>query len=152
MPIGMRLITSTPQATAASTTPAPTSDEARPVACWLEPHWVSIVVAAVAWGSPALSHAVRPMLNDCSPTWLTQPADDLADLGRIDPRAGHDLTLHLGQQVGGVHGGEPTTTAADGRAHGFHDHHVRHARQRTGRRRGGAKERRVANRWPAAGT
>ena len=24
-------------------------------------------------GSPALSHAVRPMLNACSPTWLTHP-------------------------------------------------------------------------------
>ena len=77
------------------------------------------------------------------------PGDDLADLGRIDTRAGHDLTLHLGQQVGGVHGGEPTTTAADGRAHGFHDHDVRHARQRTVRRR---LPRSVgATRWPAAG-
>ena len=73
MPIGIRLITSTPQARATSTTPAPTSEEARFVACWLEPHCVSMVVAAVDIGSPAASHAVRVTLKLCSPTWLTQP-------------------------------------------------------------------------------
>ena len=73
MPIGIRLITSTPQASATSTTPAPTSDEARFVACWLEPHCVSMVVAAVDIGRPAASQAVRVTLKLCSPTWLTQP-------------------------------------------------------------------------------
>ena len=38
------------------------------VACWLDPHWLSIVVAAAVWGRPAASHAVRVMLKDCSPT------------------------------------------------------------------------------------
>jgi hypothetical protein len=66
-------MTSTPQAMATSTTPEPTRLVARLVACWDEPHWVSTVVAAVVSGSPALSQAVRPTLNDCSPTWLTQP-------------------------------------------------------------------------------
>ena len=46
---------------------------ARLVACWHEPHWLSTVVAAAVNGRPAVSHAVRAMLNDCSPTWLTQP-------------------------------------------------------------------------------
>ena len=72
-PMGMRLITSTPQATAASTTPEPTSAMARLVACWLEPHWVSTVVAGTESGRPAASHAVRVRLKLCSPTWLTQP-------------------------------------------------------------------------------
>src|SRR5918992_4216255 len=72
-PIGTRDITSAPHATATSTTPAATSAVARLVACWDEPHWASTVVAATDWGRPAASHAVRPMLNDCSPTWLTQP-------------------------------------------------------------------------------
>ena len=45
-PIGTRLMTSTPQATATSTTPAPTRPVARLVACCDEPHWVSTVVAA----------------------------------------------------------------------------------------------------------
>jgi len=43
------------------------------VACWLDPHCESIVVAGVVRGSPAASHAVRVMLKLCSPTWLTQP-------------------------------------------------------------------------------
>ena len=70
---GLRLIDSTPQAMATSTTPPATRAVARLVACWDEPHWVSTVVAATSRGSPALSQAVRVMLNDCSPTWLTQP-------------------------------------------------------------------------------
>ena len=43
------------------------------VACWLEPHWLSIVVAATSSGRPCDSQAVRAMLNDCSPTCDTQP-------------------------------------------------------------------------------
>ena len=73
LPMGTRLITSTPQAMATSTTPEPTSDVARLVACWLDPHCVSIVVAAVLIGRPAASQAVRVTLNACSPTWLTHP-------------------------------------------------------------------------------
>ena len=72
-PMGTRDMSSTPQATATSTTPEPTRLVATLVACCEEPHWVSTVVAAVVSGRPALSHAVRPMLNDCSPTWLTHP-------------------------------------------------------------------------------
>ena len=67
-PIGMRDIDSTPQPTAASTTPAATNEVARFVACCDDPHWVSTVVAAVPSGSPALSQAVRVTLKDCSPT------------------------------------------------------------------------------------
>jgi hypothetical protein len=51
--------------------PSPAPSE---VACWLEPHWLSIVVCGTSKGSPCESHAVRAMLNDCSPTWETQPA------------------------------------------------------------------------------
>ncbi len=72
-PIGTRLMVSTPQATATSATPAPTRLVARFVACCEDPHWVSTVVAATERGRPALSQAVRAMLNACSPIWLTQP-------------------------------------------------------------------------------
>src|SRR5690554_8189604 len=72
-PIGTRDISSTPQAMATSTTPEATRLVARLVACCDDPHWVSTVVAGVVSGSPAVSQAVRPTLNDCSPTWLTQP-------------------------------------------------------------------------------
>ncbi len=44
-PMGTRLITSTPQASATSTTSAPTRLVATLVACWDDPHWVSTVVA-----------------------------------------------------------------------------------------------------------
>src|SRR5262245_32046241 len=70
-PIGTRLISSTPHATATSMTPEPMRLVARLVACCDEPHWLSTVVAAAEIGSPADSHAVRVTLNACIPTWLT---------------------------------------------------------------------------------
>src|SRR5512134_3015120 len=69
-PIGIRLITSTPQAIATSTTPLATSEVARLVACWLDPHCASTVVAGTDNGRPAASQAVRVTLKLCSPTWL----------------------------------------------------------------------------------
>src|SRR5438093_2903261 len=73
-PMGTRLIDSTPHATTTSAAPPATNELARLVACWDEPHCESTVVAATVRGSPAVSHAVRAMLNDCSPTCDTQPA------------------------------------------------------------------------------
>jgi hypothetical protein len=72
-PMGTWLITSTPQATATSTTPDATSEVAKLVACWEDPHWLSTVVAAAEMGRPASSQAVRATLKACMPTWLTQP-------------------------------------------------------------------------------
>src|ERR687897_1410033 len=72
-PRGTRLITSTPQATATSTAPEPTSEAARLVACCDDPHWLSTVVAATDRGNPAVSQPVRATLKDCSPTWVTHP-------------------------------------------------------------------------------
>ncbi len=43
------------------------------LACWAEPHWQSTVVAAVSYGRPALSQALRVTLEACSPAWVTQP-------------------------------------------------------------------------------
>jgi hypothetical protein len=107
----MRLITSTPQATAASTTPAPTSDEARLVACWLQPGGAGDVEALLADLADA-------------------PADDLADLHRIDAAAVHDRTLDRAQHLGGVHRGQAAAAASDRCANGIDDHHgagLRHA-------------------------
>jgi hypothetical protein len=72
-PIGMRVIDSTPPATAMSTTPAPIRLAARFVACCDDPHCVSTVVLATDNGRPAVNQAVRPTLNDCSPTCDTHP-------------------------------------------------------------------------------
>src|SRR5215204_4800865 len=41
--------------------------------CWDDPHWRSIVTPVTVSGQPAVSAAVRPMSNVCSPTWPTQP-------------------------------------------------------------------------------
>ena len=72
-PIGTLLMTSTPQATAMSMSPAPSKPWARVSDCWEEPHWLSTVVAGTLIGRPAVSHAVRVTLNDCWPTWLMHP-------------------------------------------------------------------------------
>src|SRR3954453_7481996 len=42
-------------------------------ACWLEPHWRSMVVPGTSSGQPAASTALRPTLTACSPTCMTQP-------------------------------------------------------------------------------
>ena len=114
-------MTSTPHARATSTTPAPTSDDARLVACWLEPHWVSIVVAGVVIGRPAASHAVRVTLKLCSPTWLTQPPTTWPIGARVDARALDDRLLHDAEQLGGMDAGQAATAATDRGADGIDD-------------------------------
>ncbi len=64
---------STPQESTRFSSPEPTSPAARVLACWLDPHWLSTVVAPTSRGRPAESHAVRTTLKACSPTWDTQP-------------------------------------------------------------------------------
>ena len=73
-PIGTWLMTSTPQATATSTTPR--ADEAGGQVGGLLRRAALGVDGGGGdrrAGSPAVSHAVRATLNDCMPTWLTQP-------------------------------------------------------------------------------
>src|SRR5437879_7224729 len=72
-PSGIRLIDSTPQEMTMSAAPEAMRPAPRLVACCDEPHWLSTVVAATVSGNPEVSHAVRAMLNVCSPTWVTQP-------------------------------------------------------------------------------
>ena len=90
-PIGTRLMTSTPQAMATSTTPAATRLVARLVACCDDPHWVSTVVAAVVSGQagaePGGAGDVERLLADLADA----AGDDLADLGRVDAGAGDQL-------------------------------------------------------------
>lgn len=72
-PSGTRLIDSTPHATTMSACPAMIACAAKVAACWLDPHCRSIVVPGTVSGKPAASTALRTMLYDCSPTWLTHP-------------------------------------------------------------------------------
>ena len=131
-PIGTRLITSTPHPTATSTTPEPTSDAAKFVACCDDPHCVSTVVVGTDSGSPADSHAVRPMLKPCSPTLLTQPVTTWPIAAGIDARPLDERRLRGRQKVGGMDARQATTTAADRGANGFDDHDIGHGFERTG--------------------
>ena len=72
-PRPMRLIDSMPHAMPVSMTPASISAAIRCADCWPEPHWASMVVAPVSWGSPACSQARRAMSPDCSPACVTHP-------------------------------------------------------------------------------
>ena len=86
-PIGTRLINSTPQATATSTTPEPISDVARLVACWLEPHCVSTVVAAVPSGEPGRQPGGAGDVEALFADLAHAAADDLPDFGGVDAGA-----------------------------------------------------------------
>ena len=72
-PIGTRVIDSTPPAIVMSAMPLWIRLAAKWIACWLEPHWRSTVVAGVSTGKPAVSQALRPMFTDCSPVCMTVP-------------------------------------------------------------------------------
>jgi hypothetical protein len=72
-PIGTLVIDSTPPAIVMSQTPDWMRLAAKWIACWLEPHCRSTVVAGVVNGKPAASHALRAMFRLCSPAWLTHP-------------------------------------------------------------------------------
>ena len=101
MPIGIRLISSTPQATATSTTSLPTSDVARLVACWLDPHCVSMRGRRgrerEAGRQPRRAGDVEALLADLADA----AADDLADLGRVDAGAFDERRLHVPSRSAG---------------------------------------------------
>ena len=126
-PIGARLITSTPQAAATSTTPEATKLVAMLVACWDEPHWESTVVQAVVTGRPAVSQAGAGDVERLGADLADAPSDDLLDLGRVDAGALDHGGLHGGQQVGRVEGGQSPVALPDGAAHGLDDDDLAHA-------------------------
>ena len=86
-PIGIRLMTSTPQATATSTTPLATRAVARLVACCEEPHWVSTVVLATDCGRPARQPRRAADVEGLLADLAHAAADDLADRGGVDARS-----------------------------------------------------------------
>ena len=72
-PSGTRDIASTPQLIPTSMTPAAIMFAVMWDACCEDPHGQSSVVAAVSYGSPIVSQAVRAGFMDCSPAWVTVP-------------------------------------------------------------------------------
>ena len=138
---------STPQATATSTTPPATRAVARLVACWDEPHCVSTVVAATSMGRPAVSHAVRVMLKDCSPTWLTQPPTTWPTSAGSIPVRSTSSASTVASRSAGCTRGQAAVAAADGGADGVDDHdvgHGAHPRDADGPRVAAAGRRRVS--------
>src|SRR2546425_8571747 len=73
LPMGTRLMDSTPQAITMSCVPDMMACTAKCTACWLEPHLRSMVVDGTWAGRPAANQARRPGVPACSPAWLTQP-------------------------------------------------------------------------------
>jgi len=73
LPSGTRDMASTPQPMPMSMTPVATMVATMWLACWEDPHWQSTVVAAVSYGRPMASQAVRAGFMDCSPAWVTVP-------------------------------------------------------------------------------
>jgi hypothetical protein len=73
IPIGTRVMLSTPEAMTTSCVPLITAWAAKWIACWELPHCRSIETAGTLCGRIEASTAFRPICSPCSPAWLTQP-------------------------------------------------------------------------------
>ena len=123
VPIGTRLIDSTPAAITTSYAPAITPWAAKCSDCWLEPHCRSTLVPHTVSGKPAASAALRPMLTPCSPTWLDAAHDHVLDQRGIDARALDQRLQRVCGQIDGVDGlkGSGLLAAAERGADGVDD-------------------------------
>jgi len=95
-------------------------------ACWLEPHWQSMVVAATCHGRPSFNHAVRDTLLALFSGLGDASAHDLTQAHRIDAGALQHPGLDATEQGDCVGVGEGTVALADGRAAGFDDDGLAH--------------------------
>ena len=92
---------STPPAITHSYWPDMTPIAAKLAACWPEPHMRSSVVPQTSSGNPAISAALRAMLNPCSPTWSTQPiTTSSTSLGSILTRSTSALSVSASRSSG----------------------------------------------------
>ena len=128
-PIGTRLIVSTPHPMATSTAPPATSDAASDGRLLRRP-----ALGVDGGGGDGQRHAGRQPRRPGDVEGLLADlrhaaADQLADLGRVDPGAVHDLLQDRAEEVGGVHGGQAPVAAPDGRAEGFDDDDVLRAQR-----------------------
>ena len=73
LPMGTRVMFSTPQAITTSAAPELMMLCANVVDCWDEPHWESMVMHGVSMAPPLASHAVRVMFMPWDASLLTQP-------------------------------------------------------------------------------
>ena len=84
MPIGTRVMLSTPAAMTTSWVPLITAWAAKCSDCWEEPHWRSMLTAGTLSGRREAMTMLRPMWKLCSPIWLTQPTMTSSIGGRVD--------------------------------------------------------------------
>ena len=126
VPIGTRLMLSTPAATTRSWVPDSTPCAAKWTACWDEPHCRSMVTPGTFSGSPADSHAVRAMSMDCGPIWETQPMMTSSTAAGSTPVRVISSRQHVRGQVGRVHRGQAAVAPADRGPHRANDVSLSH--------------------------
>lgn len=129
LPMGTRLIDSTPQAMTMSCVPDMMAWAAKCTACWLEPHLRSMVVEGTWAGRPAASQARRPGARLLAGL-ADAAADHIIDRAWVQLVARYQLLQHLGEQVHRVEFGQgaigfgPGHGAADGIDYDWCFHHL----------------------------
>jgi hypothetical protein len=107
--------------------PAPIMPAASVVACWLEPHWLSTVVAATSRGEslrePRRARDVERLL----PHLRHAAADDLPDLPWVDAGTLDGGALDDAEKIGGMQAREAALAAADRAANGGQNDDFLHA-------------------------
>ena len=94
---------------------------AKCAACWLEPHWRSMVVAGTSSGQPAASTALRPMFTDWAPACMTQPMITSSTSHGVEVVALLERPQRLGGKIGGVPSGQLAVPLAAGGTDGIDD-------------------------------
>ena len=83
-------------------------------------------MAGTVWGRPAETHPLRATFVLCSPTWLTQPADDVVDALGVDARPLEQRGQGEAQEVGRVPVGQRAAALAERGAHDVDDDGLSH--------------------------
>ena len=100
VPIGTRVMLSTPAAMTTSWVPLITACAAKWSACCELPHWRSMVTAGTLSGSVEASTMLRPIWKLCSPIWLTQPTMTSSTAAGSIPLRSTSAFEHRGAKVG----------------------------------------------------
>ena len=113
MPIGTRVMLSTPPAMTTSWVPLITACAANWIACWDEPHWRSMVTAGTLSGRLlAASTQLRPTWNDCCPACMTQPMMTSSTRRAVQSGALDQRVEHVRAHVHRVRARQPAAALA----------------------------------------
>ena len=100
MPIGTRVMLSTPAAMTTSWVPLITACAAKWSACCELPHWRSMVTAGTLSGRRRGEHHVAPDVEALLADLADAAGDDVLDRGRVDPASHHQRIEHRRAEVG----------------------------------------------------